>query len=293
MFPVAAELKDELRTRMLQARTREGTDPLDMRESTQLLTREGAEPLDMRESTQVLTHLRGAATPLDPGLALLGPREGRALPAEAALPATEAALRALPAPAALPATPNTNPYLVLLAPLRALAAMFSYSLAKPLPDATSGRYLVEPAIPKPPDNRRARDPEAPRYFVAPPAAPRARSPVAMLRAAEDAEACALPTAAANPYIVSFGTALRAPEARPGRGAGAQHGNAYMVRALGSSSSVRFNGVANPGTTVDGGVRPVYRQPGGGQLRRDGAELTHAVSPYAPRRDTIRWGSAHV
>ena len=228
--------------------------------------------------------------PLDPGLALLGPREGRALPAEALALPTEAALpAALPE---LPATPNTNPYLVLLAPLRALAAMFSYSPAKPLPDATSGRYLVEPAIPKPPDNRRARDPEAPRYFVAPPAAPRARSPVAMLRA-EDAEACALPTAAANPYIVSFGTALRAPEARPGRGAGAQHGNAYMVRALGSSSSVRFNGVANPGTTVDGGVRPVYRQPGGGQLHRDGAELTHAVSPYAPRRDTIRWGSAHV
>ena len=191
--------------------------------------------------------------------------------------------------AALPATTNTNPYLVLLAPLRALAAMFSYSPAKPLPDATSGRYLVEPAIPKPPDNRRARDPEAPRYFVAPPAAPRARSPVAMLRAAEDAEACALPTAAANPYIVSFGTALRAPEARPGRGAGAQHGNAYMVRALGSSSSVRFNGVANPGTTVDGGVRPVYRQPGGGQLHSDHAELTHAASPYAPRRDMIRSG----
>jgi hypothetical protein len=261
MFPVAAELKDELRTRMLQARTREG-----------------AEPLDMRESTPLLTHLRGAATPLDPGLALLGPREGRALPAEAALPATA----------------NTNPYLVLLAPLRALAAMFSYSPAKPLPDATGGRYLVEPAIPKPPDNRRARDPEAPRYFVAPPAAPRARSPVAMLRAAEDAEACALPTAAANPYIVSFGTAPRAPEARPGRGAGAQHGNAYMVRAhaLGSSSSVRFNGVARRGPTGDGGVRPVYRQPGGGQLRSDRAEPTHAASPYAPRRDAIRWGGAH-
>ena len=27
MFPVAAELKDELRTRMLQARTREGAEP--------------------------------------------------------------------------------------------------------------------------------------------------------------------------------------------------------------------------------------------------------------------------
>jgi hypothetical protein len=28
MFPVAAELKDELRTRMLQARTREGAEPV-------------------------------------------------------------------------------------------------------------------------------------------------------------------------------------------------------------------------------------------------------------------------
>jgi hypothetical protein len=109
----------------------------------QARTREGAEPLDMRESTQLLTHPRGAATPLDPGLALLGPREGRALPAEALALPTEAALPAaipaLPAlPAALPVTPNTNPYLVLLAPLLALAAVFSYSPAKPPPDATSG-----------------------------------------------------------------------------------------------------------------------------------------------------------
>jgi hypothetical protein len=123
----------------------------------------------------------------------------------------------------------------------------------------------------------------------------------MLQAAEDTEACALPTAAsANPYIVSFGTALRAPEARPGRGAGdgagAQHGfNAYMVQthALGSGSSVRFNGVAKRGTTGDCGVRPVYRQPGGGQLRSDRAEQPHATSPYAPRRDMIRWGSPLV
>ncbi len=242
--------------------------------------------------------------PLDPGLALLGPREGRALPAEALALPTEAALpAALPE---LPATPNTNPYLVLLAPLRALAAMFSYSPAKPPPNTPSGRYLVEPAIPKPSDNGRARDPEAPPYFVAPPAAGLAscaRSPVEMLRAAEEAEACALPTAAAaNPYIVSFGTALRAPEARPGRGAGAgagagaQHGFiAYMVQAhaLGSSSSVRFNRVAKRGTTGDGRVRPVYRQPGGGQLHRDRAELTHAASPYAPRPDMIRWGSPLV
>jgi hypothetical protein len=69
MFPEAAELKDELRTRMLQARTREGAEPSDMRDST---------------------HPREAATPLDPGLALLGPREGLALPTEALALPTEA-----------------------------------------------------------------------------------------------------------------------------------------------------------------------------------------------------------
>jgi hypothetical protein len=70
---------------------------------------------------------------------------------------------------------------------------------------------------------------------------------------------------------------------------------YMVQAhaLGSSSSVRFNRVAKRGTTGDGGVRPVYRQPGGGQLHRDSAELTHDASPYAPRLDMIRWGSPLV
>jgi hypothetical protein len=62
----------------------------------------------------------------------------------------------------------------------------------------------------------------------------------------------------------------------------------QARALGSSSSVRFKGVANRGTAGDGASRPVYlglsRQPGGGQPRSD-----RAVD-YAPRRDVIRWGN---
>ena len=85
MFPEAAELKDELRTRMLQARTREGAEPSDMRDST---------------------HPREAATPLDPGLALLGPREGLAIPTETPALLTEEAC----SEAGASATPNTNPY---------------------------------------------------------------------------------------------------------------------------------------------------------------------------------------